>query len=275
VISLSETFSGGRHVETQGTGRGRRPAEGEPVLDRALRLLAVFGPEQRSLSLTQLSALAGLPKPTAWRLAHTLTDWGALERGEDGNYVIGVRMFEVASLAPRGHGLRATALPYMEDLHQATGHHVLLAVRNGDAAVLVERLETRGTGSMLYRVGGRLPLHGTGVGLVLLAYAPAALQDQVLAGDLTLRPENLTVPARELRARLAAVRRAGVAIMSRSLPQPVTTVAAPIVSRPRVPVAALSVVARSDQVEPAVLAPAVVAVAGAISRAVREEGIGS
>jgi DNA-binding IclR family transcriptional regulator len=274
VISLSETFSGGRHLGTEGTGRGRRPAEGEPVLDRALRLLAAFGPDHRSLSLTELSALAGLPKPTAWRLAHTLTEWGALERGEDGNYVVGLRLLEVASLAPRGHGLRATALPYMEDLHQATGQHVLLAVRNGDAAILVERLAARGSGPRLYRVGGRLPLHGTGVGLVLLAYAPAALQDQVLAGDLTLRPENLTVSARELRARLAAVRRGGVAVMSRSLAEPVTSVAAPIVSRPRVPVAALSVVARSDEVEPAVLAPAVVAVAGAISRAVREDGVG-
>jgi len=249
--------------------RGGRPAAGEPVLDRAFRILTAFGPEHRSLSLSALASRAALPKPTALRLARKLVQWGALERSASGDYAIGLRLLEVASLAPRGHGLRATALPYMEDLHHATGQHVLLAVRDGDEAVLVERLSAPGAGRVMYRVGGRLPLHSTGVGLVLLAHAPAALQEEQLAGDLTLRPENISRSARELRAVLAAVRRDGLAVMSRYWPEPVTTVAAPIISRPGgVPVAALSVVSRSEQYDPAVLRPAVVAVARAISRAV-------
>ena len=74
---------------TDGTrARGRRPAHGEPVLDRAFRMLGSFGPAHRSLSLTSLSARAGLPKPTALRLARKLAEWGALERTGDGRYVI-------------------------------------------------------------------------------------------------------------------------------------------------------------------------------------------
>ncbi|MGI9006774.1 MAG: IclR family transcriptional regulator domain-containing protein [Streptosporangiaceae bacterium] len=80
---------------------------------------------------------------------------------------------EVSSLAPRGNGLRQTALPFMADLHVATRQHVLLAVRDGSEAVLVERLSARGAAKVLYRVGGRMPLHATGVGLCLLANAPA------------------------------------------------------------------------------------------------------
>src|ERR1035438_2406939 len=106
--------------------RGRRPAQGEPVLDRAFRILTSFGPAHRSLSLTSLSGRAGLPKASALRIARKLVEWGALERTEDGAYVVGLRLLEIASLAPRGHGLRATALPYMEDLLHATGQHVLL-----------------------------------------------------------------------------------------------------------------------------------------------------
>jgi len=89
--------------------RGGRPARGEPVLDRAFRIMAAFGPAHRSLSLTALSARAGLPKATALRLARKLVEWGALERAANGEYVVGLRLLEVASLAPRGHGLRATA----------------------------------------------------------------------------------------------------------------------------------------------------------------------
>jgi DNA-binding IclR family transcriptional regulator len=263
---------------TKGTPRGRRPPHGEPVLDRAFRILACFTPASRTLSLTSLGARAGLPKATAFRLARKLTEWGALERTESGEYMVGLRLLEVASLAPRGHGLRATALPYMEDLHHATGQHVLLAVRDGHEAVLVERLSARGAGRVLYRVGGRMPLHSTGVGLVLLAHAPRHVQDEVLAGSLWLEPEHTEVPERELRSRLAAVRHDGVAVMSRPQPEPMTSVACAILGRPgsgrprpgerRTTVAALSVVTRSEQVEPAVLTPAVVAVARAISRAV-------
>ena len=60
---------------------GTRPrgaaAQGEPVLDRAFRILAAFGPAHRALSLAALSARAGLPKPTALRLARKLVQWGA------------------------------------------------------------------------------------------------------------------------------------------------------------------------------------------------------
>lgn len=120
--------------------RGRRPPHGEPVLNRAFRILAAFGPDDRSLSLTSLSARAGLPAPSALRIARQLVALGALERDEEGRYMVGLRLLEIASLAPRGHGLRGTALPYLEDLHHATGQHVLLAVRDGREAILVERL---------------------------------------------------------------------------------------------------------------------------------------
>jgi DNA-binding IclR family transcriptional regulator len=46
-----------------------------------------------------------------------------------------------------------------------------------------------------------------------------------------------------------------------------TSVAAPIVDRHGTPIAALSVITRSQHTEPAVLTPAIIAVARAISRA--------
>src|SRR5580704_17365532 len=225
------------------SGRGHKPPQGEPVLDRAFRILASFGPADRSLSLTSLSARAGLPTTSALRIARKLVELGALDRDEDGRY--------------------AAALPYLEDLHHATGQHVLLAVREGREAVLVERLSARGARRVLYRIGGRMPMHSTSVGLVLLAHAPVAVQDEILAGDLTGQPDG------DLRVQLAAIRRDGMAAVSRTSPEAVTSVAAPVL-RNRQAVAALSVVGQTDQLRPTALAPAVVAVARAVSRAVSQ-----
>jgi DNA-binding IclR family transcriptional regulator len=167
-------------------------------------------------------------------------------------------------------------LPYLEDLHHATGQHVLLAVRDGHEAVLIERLSARDAGPVLYRVGGRMPLHSTGVGLVLLAHAPAAVQDEVLGRDLAPPAAGGRAGAGaggraagpELRALLAAVRRDGVAVVSRPAPESVTSVAALVRDAAGAPVPALSAVAPSDRVDAAGARAAVVAVARAVSRAV-------
>ena len=251
------------------TARSHKPPVGEPVLDRAFRLLASFGPSDRSLSLTSMSVRSGVPKSSALRIARQLVECGALERLDSGDFVVGLRLLEIASLAPRGHGLRETALPFMEDLHLATRQHVLLAVRDGFEAVLVERLSARGAARVLYRVGGRMPLHATGVGLCLLAHAPSELQDQILGGNLTLAPENAYLTPAELRRKLATVRREGVAVASRPDPSPMTSVAAPIFGRGNAVIAAISVVTPSADVDPVALRPAVTAVSRAISRAMR------
>ena len=246
--------------------RGKRPPQGDPVVDRALGLLSAFDPAHRRLTLSELSRRGALPLSTARRLAERLVAWGALERTADGAYVVGLRLWEVASLAPRGHGLREVAMPYMEDLYQATRHHVLLAVLEGEHAVLVERRSTRTAVEVAYRVGGRIPLATTGVGLVLLASAPGDLQERVLAGEASPGPDEPAVDPVALRRTLAHVRRTGVAVLDRGSPAPVVSVAAPVRGERDEVVAALSIVVPAGTAGPQALVPAVLAAARAVSR---------
>ncbi|OXM63582.1 IclR family transcriptional regulator [Amycolatopsis thermalba] len=245
--------------ETPVARRGKRPKSGAPVVDRALSLLAAFDEEHRALGLADLSRRAGVPRSTAVRLAARLREWGALERDERGRYVIGLRLFEIASLAPRSHGLREVALPYLEDLHEVTRQHVLLAVRDGAEALLVERLSTRGAVEIAYRVGGRLPLHDTGVGIVLLSGAPPELLEERFA-------ELSPAEGAKLRRRLADTRRLGVAIFDRRKPAPVSSVAAPIHDHTGTLVAAVSVVVPAGAARPQAYEQVVRATALAISR---------
>lgn len=244
--------------------RGRKPETGQPVLDRAFRLLHCF--EGDPLTLTQLSANSAIPLSTTFRLVRQLLTVGALERTSDGRYTIGLSLLEMAVLAPRGHGLRAIALPFMEDLHRATGEHVLLAVRVGFEAMIIERLSSHRAARILYRVGERVPLHSTGVGLVLLAHAERSIQETVLSHHLTLEPEHAVITSGDLRRRLAQARHEGSAINTRAVPEPATSVAAPIFAAGNVAIAALSVVGATGSIEPAAMRPAVMTVARAISR---------
>jgi DNA-binding IclR family transcriptional regulator len=147
---------------------------------------------------------------------------------------------------------------------------VLLAVREGDEALMVERLSSHGAVPALYRPGGRMPLHSTGVGLVLLAFAEPGVQERVLAEPLMHEPEKVPVSPAALRRTLAAVRRDGMATIRRRVPQPLVTVAAPVFDAEERAVAALSVLVPEEGADPRVLGPAVRTAARAVSR-----GLGS
>ena len=242
----------------------------ESVTSRVLGILAAFSAQQPRLTLSEIGRRTGLPLTTAHRLVGELTEWGALERDEAGRYRIGLRLWEVASLAPRGLGLRERALPFLEDLYEVTHENVQLAVRDGAEAVYVERLTGRQAVALVSRVGGRLPLHATGVGQVLLAHAPPEFQDEVLAAPLKAFTKYTVTDPKRLRSILAEVRRTGIALCDRQVDPESLSVAAPVfgvdaVGAPGV-VAALSVVVRSDGADRLGLVPAVRAAARGISR---------
>jgi DNA-binding IclR family transcriptional regulator len=263
--------SGGRHemvaeAEPGKRVRGKRPPEGEPVIDRALALLAAFDAGHRRLTLRELSRRSGTPVSSTLRLAGRLLAWGALERDEEGRYSVGLRLLEVASLAPRGHGLRQVALPYMSDLAAVTKQHVQLAVREGLEVTLVERFSSHSAIPVLYRVGGKMPLHCTGMGLALLAFAPVEVQEEVLSLPLHGEPDQNLIPPTVMRRTLAEVRRERLAIYRRMDANPLVAVAAPIFGEHEEAVAAIGVLLPERIAQPRRLGYALRTAAQSISR---------
>jgi DNA-binding IclR family transcriptional regulator len=239
---------------------------GATVTSRVLAVLAAFTESHPALTLSDLARRAGLPLSTAHRIVGELAAWGALERGGDGRYRIGLRLWETAALAPHTLGLRESAMPFLEDVYEATRQNVQLAVLDGDDVVYVERLSARGAVSVISRAGGRLPLHATGVGQVLLAHADPALQERVLAGPLArLTPMTITAPQR-LRRVLADARRDGLVIAERQVETHSSSIAAPVFGRDDTVVAALSIVVPATDLAQSYVA-AVRSAARGISRA--------
>jgi DNA-binding IclR family transcriptional regulator len=235
---------------------------------RAFAVLETFTPASPALTLSEIARGASLPLTTTHRLLGELCAAGALEREDDGSYRVGLRLWEIASLAPRGVPLREAALPFLEDLYEVTHENVQLGVREGHDVVYIERIAGRRAVGVLTRVGGRFPLHASGVGLVLLAHAPEIVQRDVLDRPLRRFTEyTITDPAR-LKRVLAQVRRDGVAISDRQVTDDALSVAAPITNARGEVIAALSIVAKAgDSVAADRLAPAVRAAALGTSRA--------
>jgi len=247
---LTEREAGADRGPAGGALGDRGIAGGEPgvrsTVARALGVLEVFSAGRTELTLSEIARRTGLPLTTAHRIVGELTRWGALERTGNGAYQVGLRLWEVGALAPRGHGLREIALPFLEDLYEATRQNVQLAVVDGTDVVYVERIAARTAIAVVTRAGSRMPLHATGVGLVLLAFADVAFQERILAGPMRRFTEKTIVNPAELRRVIADVRHRRIAISDGQVTLDALSVAAPIFGVDGRVAAALSVVVPSE-----------------------------
>jgi DNA-binding IclR family transcriptional regulator len=243
---------------------------GPSVTSRVFAILGAFVPGEARLNVTQISRRTGLPLATTHRLVTELVRFGGLEREHGGTYRVGVRLWEIGSLAPVRGGLRELAMPFMEDLYEATHGNIQLAVRDGDDALILEKISGRDSVGIVTRVGGRLPLHATGVGKVLLAFAPADVLERVIAAGLTaLTPRTIVDPG-ELRACMEEVRRNGFAWTRDEMTVGAVSVGAPVVGPGDVIVAALSIVVDTRISDIGRLAPPVRTAARGLSRQVAD-----
>lgn len=240
-------------------------APGPSVTSRALAVLGAFDTGHSRLRLSEISRRSGLSLTTTHRLVAELSAWEALERRDDGRYVIGRRIWELGLLAPVSHELRSVALPFLQDLYDATRENVHLAVLDGIEALYVERLSGRASVPVVSAAGRRLPLHATGVGKVLLAHAPQAVQDLVLA-DLRPITAHTIVDAARLRLELAGVRRRGYATTAQEMTLGTFSVAAPVLDADAAVVAAVGLVTTTARRDLPRLAPAVQVAAAGITR---------
>jgi DNA-binding IclR family transcriptional regulator len=247
---------------------------GRSVTSKVVAILDAFSADTPRLSLQGLAERTGLPQSTTYRLASELVEWGGLERGS-GGYQIGLRLWEIGELARRGEQLRDIALPFMQDLYDATHENVHLAVLDGREALYIETISGRRAAQVLTRRGGRLPLHATGVGKVLIAYASEELISEVLSHDLKRYTPHTIVAPGQLRRVLSRVRRTGLAFAIEEMSFGSVSVAAPIFSTPDTAVAALALVVRSSRNDIQRLAPAVRATAHSLSRILQQQGFES
>jgi DNA-binding IclR family transcriptional regulator len=234
---------------------GRISKPGQSVTSRVLAILDVFDIANPRLSLSEISRRSGLPLATAHRLVNELIAWRGLHRCPDNRYEVGLRLWEVGLLGPLHIRLREVAMPFLQTLYEATRENVHLAVRDGYDALYVEKLSGHRSVPIISRIGGRLPLHATGVGKALLAHESAGLRRDYFSTQLA-RPTRYTIaePGR-LNADLEQTVQRGYAVTREEMTLGTCSIAAPILDCAGHPLAAVGVVVHNVRVDPAKLAP--------------------
>ena len=225
------------------------------VLGKTRLILEAFRLDDTDVSLSELSRRTGISKASVHRLAQELLDWGMLERS-GAEYRLGMRAFELGSRVPRFRVLRDVVRPYMESLHFTTKETVHLAVLDGLEVLFLEKISSSPMATQPSRIAGRMPLHCSATGKVMLAYSSPTLLDEVLARPLERRtPSTIAAPGL-LREQIRKVRASGHAIETEETAIGYCSVAVPVFGSSGLLLGALSITAPTFRADTAKFAAA-------------------
>jgi len=142
-----------------------------PAIERALILLEFLAQSKSGFSTSEISRRLGLPKSSTYLIVETLEKRGFLKRNrQNGRYYLGLKLIALSRHAIENLDLREEAKPFLRSLMQETQLVIHMAVLDGAEAMLIDKMDTPGTGRQTSFVGRRLDVHSTGVGKALVAY---------------------------------------------------------------------------------------------------------
>ena len=209
--------------------RRQAPVRGEvKSVDRALGILRAFSHQSSRLTLQEIAARAGVPRPSVYRFIKTLMRHDFVVQLDDRGYGLGPAILELGRIGMGEADLRRCAIPVMRMVAEKTGESVYLSVRQGDRAICIETVDA--TTPLRYggRVGFSYPLYA-GSPKVILAFLEPDLRDHIVK-RLELKPltRNTIDNRRELIHRLERIRRRGYEISNGEMFAGTKAVAAPV-----------------------------------------------
>jgi DNA-binding IclR family transcriptional regulator len=197
---LAKESSGGRTYRTRS-------------VSRALEILACFSQPRPELSLNEICELAGLPKPTVFRLLSALESARFVERSPDKDkYQVGIKAFEVGCVFLSHLSVERVARPIMDSLSKEFHLSVNLGILDQGQVVYLAVSEPDTFFRHSPIIGYRHYVHCSALGKILVAPLPEEKVDEILAtiGMPALTPHTITNP-RIFKEHLALVRQQGYA----------------------------------------------------------------
>jgi DNA-binding IclR family transcriptional regulator len=140
-----------------------------PALRRGLSLLRLFSRNRRVVTLPEIVRELGVPRATAFRLAHTLEADGYLQRTPHSNaFQLGLNVLSLGFEYLGSLDLLDIARPVLEDLRDRLDLSVHMGVRDGTDVVYVVSLPSQHRLRSNVSVGTRSAAHANSIGRATL-----------------------------------------------------------------------------------------------------------
>ncbi|WP_432043340.1 IclR family transcriptional regulator [Streptomyces cadmiisoli] len=198
-------------------------------IDRALGILGYLAQHQEGCTLKRLSDDLELPMSSAHDLLQTLVGLDAVKMLGQRTYALGPRSVVLALSIVDSVDLRHVSQPYLADLCEEINENTYLAVRSGSSVVYADRHEAGQTLSVVMKLGGGRPLHGSSVGKLMAAYNPDLEQRVLQAARLEQFTPHTLVDRERLRTEYEIIRARSYSVSDGESVEGILGLATPIV----------------------------------------------
>lgn len=138
-------------------------------VDRSLDILEALASEQGGLGVTEIAKKVGLHKSTVHRLLSTLLERGYVEKNENGDYHIGLKLIEVVSVYLNSLELQTEARPHIAQISSELGLTAHLGILDGDQVVYIEKMDVYSMVKLYSQIGLRVHAYCSSLGKCLLS----------------------------------------------------------------------------------------------------------
>lgn len=180
---------------------------------KSFSILRAFHHPQECLTSHELSRRANLPKASGHRLVQTLEEVGAIVRGANGRYRLGMLLLFLSHNVAVKELLREVGRPLLVDLSARMDMTIHLGILENGMVYYLSKVATPTSFVSHTRSGARLEAYCSGLGKVLLAALQEdELESFILEGDLVALTPHTITDRGVLRRELDKVRHQGFAV---------------------------------------------------------------
>lgn len=193
-------------------------------------LEAVILHQGSGLTFADTVASTALPKTSVHRILKGMTELGYLNfNSETKRYRGALKVAALGAEVTSNFDLRKLVHPQLIRLQQETNHTSHMAIKDGAAAIYMDKIESQDYGiKLISEIGKRIPLYCTGLGKVLLAYSPPSEAERILSKKLKPYTENTITDPQEVKKEIRQIKKQGYALDREEVTRGVMCVAAPV-----------------------------------------------
>ncbi|GGA69307.1 IclR family transcriptional regulator [Pseudoclavibacter endophyticus] len=235
-------------------------------------MLDAFDALNPTRTLTEITRVTGMPHSTAHRIVGELVRERLLERGPERTYRLGLRLWEYGARTPGVVGLREAAQPWIAAANSRLRQHVQLGVRVDTDVLFIERMSANDSVVNASLVGGRVPLHASSSGLVLLAFGHRSIVEDVIATGMRRLTPHTIVEEGELRRTLRRIRNDGFGVTHGHIHLESMGVAVPVYGADGVVSASMGAVVKNTEGTPMAVIEILNVAAAGMTRTLQQQG---
>ena len=183
-----------------------------PALDKCFSILALMAEAQRPFGFNEVVKNLGLNKSTVFNILHTLDDLNVLEKGPDGLFRLGPRLFVLGSAAAGGSELIQTVHPYLETINREFELSSFFGILSGQEVLILDKADRATRIKVSSDIGMKIPIFAGVAGKALLSQLPEEDIDEILAKSTPKRCTPSTIIDKEVyKKEILSVKKTGIA----------------------------------------------------------------